>query len=750
VNVSSDKKTSPHRGHREPSSDVALTQCNSYYSYFQNFIILSLNQPLKSAPIRRQTRVQIITSDRVVNLQTIHSLRVMLPPTIPKESVVKVLSAKKAHSGGTTNCAIMEQEGSPASTTNTNKHQQEAGYASHRSRFKSHFAKQQSEKSFRSLNSSGSGGSSGPGLLSGNRSNIPTSNIVNRALEVMSNSLKDSDYSPRQPVKTMDDGDTEDESEKDQTPSDSSNSDNDKDLPDEPSTRLGNLTAQLSFRKIAKKRRKAGGRSSFHHTKSSKEYLRKAQEAYQRLKISEQQQQNDQYHKSELENGRNSIKKSKNSCKHLDRGTSSRASMMTRKSELTDNRYGHPSESISKDVVDFGYGDPAVSEPQNRVDYGYGDPAVDQPLISRRGGRARRRNSVTKFSVEAANVVAAQAAAERILQLKPSITSLSRKYSNIPARRRQLEDEPRRLNTKQNRDCTNGRNRRIDAMRTTLQGKNQEESESQSDDIAGSIVVEHSEPPQRPSRHPRAVCGDRRSVIHPSRAIESAESKYGKHNNSTSQHSISSAKNSHFQLTSDYFSSDPKPNNQLRRNSGRSSGTTFRFNTPARTSSWLSHDNSYSTVNNDDDDADSLASDMESLCSIRDGNYRLDTHHGNHAVKNTDMPPVLPSPPSASPLIIASPLPDRRTRFTSGSSTSGDLSLRKSLAVSWSNDSNKEGSLSRFTKSHSCRERQKGSNDFPILPCVRVVTTNATSSKSCMPAPVNRTPSYKGSQQRQD
>lgn len=141
---------------------------------------------------------------------------------------------------------------------------------------------------------------------------------------------------------------------------------------------------------------------------------------------------------------------------------------------------------------------------------------------------------------------------------------------------------------------------------------------------------------------------------------------------------------------------------------------------------------------------------MESLCSIRDSNYRLDTHHSNHNLNQGDIPPVLPTPPSASPLILASSPPDPRTRFTRGRSRSGERNLRNSLVVSWSNGSKKEKPLSRFAvdKSHARRERQSGSIKFPILPCVGVVKSNGSASKSCMPAPVNRTPSYKGSQQR--
>jgi len=645
----------------------------------------------------------------------------MLPPTLQKqESVLKVLSSKKLIDDRTSNSQIMEEEDSPSSKPSTNKNQHEVGYGSRRSKYKSHFSKQHTDKSFRPLNSTGSGGSCGPGLLPGSRSTIPTKNIVNRALEVMSNSLKSADYIPRQPVKSVDDCDTEDESEKDQTPSDcSNNSDNDNEVTPEPASRLGNITAQISFRKIAKKRRKAGGRSSFHHSKSSKEYLRKAQEAYQQLKISEQEQKlNDRNRELELESSEELIGKSINRCKHADLQISTHTSTKPRDSAVIDYGYGDTSVSQTKDAVDYGYGDPAYSQPHQKVDYGYVDPEGGQPQHPRRVGRARRRNSVTKFSLEAANVVAAQAAAERILRLKPSLKSLSRSYSTTPTRGRQPQDQLQHLNSTLNGSSATVRARRLGAMR----GRQQEGyTEDRTGSIANKIVVDRLKPPQRSNSHSRSICVDKGSVT---REEEETELKH-----------------------SDYFSPDLKQTNTNRKNSGRFSKTTFRFNKPARTSSSLSNDNSYSTVNNnDDDDADSLASDMESLCSIRDDNYRLDAHHSNHTLKNSDIPTVLPIPASNS-LLLGSPPPDRRSRFSGSRSSSGEGILRKPLVVSWSNGSKKDRSQSRFAVEKS--ERQNGGKKFPILPCAGIGTTGRSSSVSCMPAPINRTPSYKGSQQRQ-
>lgn len=580
----------------------------------------------------------------------------------------------------------MEKESSLASQTRANNQQHEVLYNSRRSNFKKDFTK---EKSFRSMNRSISSGSHGPGLLPGHIAQMHTSKIVNRALEVMSKTLKDADYTPQKPVKSVDDGDTSDESETAHSPSESSNSDNDIDVPPrpaEPPSRLGNLTAQISFRKIAKKRRKAGGQSSFHHTKSSKEYLRKAQEAYQRLKISEQEQTKNQHRQPELESNRDTIEKSK-----------SASPIKTKESEPIDYGYGDTTNKERKDEVDYGYGDSTESQPDKPVDYGYGDTA-SQPRFQRRGGKPRRRNSVTKYSAQAANVVAAQAAAQRILKLNPSITSTSRSPTSA-SRRQEMEDRPRRLNSTQVRGVRGKRSGNIATMQTSLQ---QQDNENKVVEVS----IDRMESPQRSSRR-----GDRASVM----------------------------KSPRLQVTSDYFSSDPKPKNLLQRNTGRVNGTTFRFTVPARTSSWLSND----TLNKTDDDedfdcdVDSLASDMESLCSFRDNSLRENnslrdssirdsSYNSSNAHKNADMPPVLPGS-------------DRRSRFSGGRSISGDM-IRRPLVVSFSNGSNKCRSL---------RERS-GSNDFAILPAVGVVTTNESTSKSCMPAPVRRTPSYKGAQQRHD
>jgi len=555
----------------------------------------------------------------------------------------------------------MEQVNSPASKTNTNNQQQTVGHNSRRADFKN---MNDMNRSFRSISRSVSGASRGPGILPGSSSNIQTSNIVNRALEVMSKSLKETDYTPRKPIKSLDDVDTESESETAHSPSDSGNSDNEIDAPpspEEPKSRLGNMKAQLSFRKIAKKRRKAGGQTSFHHTKSSKEYLRKAQEAYQRLKISEQQEEKKESKpQSQVESNKDK-----------------------EESEQIDYGYGDSApDKKTNDEVDYGYGDAAESQPDQTVDYGYGDAPGGQPQTWRRE-KPKRRNSVTKYSMQAANVVAAQAAAARILKLNPNFTSLNRSTST-PTKSQSLEQtQP----LSRRRQVSEGR--RVATMQTTVPTQHPQQ---RLEEAQKRMPLDRFAPPQRPGR--------RQSN---DRGLQSPR----------------------LQVTSDYFSSDAKPKNLVHRNPSR----TFRFTAPARTSSCLSNDTYSMNKTDDDDDCDSLASDMESLCSIRDASYRSDSLN-----KTIDMPPVLPSP-------------DRRSRFTGGGRNISGEFLRRPLIVQWSNGSNKDGVMSRFA-SKSRRERS-GSNDYSILPSVRVGGTNGSKSKSCMPAPVRRTPSYKGPQ-RQD
>eukprot|EP00529_Nitzschia_sp_RCC80_P004381 CAMPEP_0113481276 /NCGR_PEP_ID=MMETSP0014_2-20120614/22326_1 /TAXON_ID=2857 /ORGANISM="Nitzschia sp." /LENGTH=947 /DNA_ID=CAMNT_0000374769 /DNA_START=314 /DNA_END=3157 /DNA_ORIENTATION=+ /assembly_acc=CAM_ASM_000159 len=245
-----------------------------------------------------------------------------------------------------------------------------------------------------------------------------------------------------------------------------------------------------SFRKISKKRRKENGkdgikRSSFHHTKSSKEYLRKAQEAL-RMKDSQRQHHHEQtVSLGGLSPRSNFVKQSLGSAVLLDEGaddgthnmkgrlftedcttssdseaaaaasvptpepfrsqscgdvfmgwsdSSSRPAAAT--AAKVDLGYEDPDAAAAK--VDLGYEDPDAAAAKDGLGYedpdaaaakdglGYEDPdaaAACRDSATRRVGPARRRGSVTKFSLQAAN--AAKAATERILRLQGLSSSLS-------------------------------------------------------------------------------------------------------------------------------------------------------------------------------------------------------------------------------------------------------------------------------------------------------------------------------------
>ncbi|VEU38780.1 unnamed protein product [Pseudo-nitzschia multistriata] len=639
-----------------------------------------------------------------------------LPPEEEPVSVLKALSAKSetpvANSANNTSKGIEQAQNSTAETNTIAKGHQVIGPVSRRSLFKKNLYKDYSEKSFRSLNLARTS-TSGTEVEC---ENLRTRNIVNRALAVMTKSLEDRDCLPQSQgeVKVDTESDTSKEfesSDNSLSPSISEN-DNESNSDEEGSIRDpksigdgGTLTAQTSFRKIAKKRRKARGQSSFHHTKSSKEYLRKAQEAYQKLKISEQS----------ADASTNTEKESND----VDYGYGD--AVESQPKAAVNYGYGDPSKSESGEAVDFGYGDPTKSQVQEPVDYGYEDPEAGQPHLPRRGRRARRRNSVTKFSVQAASVVAAKAAAERILQLKPSLTSLTRGRSKTPTKlRRQLDHQVEPANAQQpQKECR---------VRRAL--------------------------PQRSSRNALDVFGDSYATKYSSKHQEVKEPKESQHKESpTLRRSIQITENPHLKLTSNYFSPDPKPRSLFCKNSGISKNLSLRFKAPLRTDSWLSHD-----TNTDDDDADSLASDMESLCTFRNNSFRLDASHSFN--RNADLPPVPPPPPQASPLTQASPsltpAPGNKSRLTSldhlanfstGRSGSAESKRRNSLVVTWSDGSGK--GASKDNVHNTTRERLIGDgNKIPILPFAGTTTTsnNTSISKSCMPAPVIRTPSFKGSQ----
>lgn len=195
--------------------------------------------------------------------------------------------------------------------------------------------------------------------------------------------------------------------------------------------------SDVNLKKIAKKRRGAGGTVDVEYTKSSKEYLQKAQESLR-----------------QESGGNSSAEFSSNS-----NPPSIESSAPTTTGQSSSNPYGYEDpdaaprklsgpahRSFSQPAISstgnpYGYGDPAASNP-----YGYGDPTASNPYgygeaassknpygyedaapsnpygyedpdaapTIRRRGSARRRGSVTKFSVQAA--AAASAVTDRILQ----------------------------------------------------------------------------------------------------------------------------------------------------------------------------------------------------------------------------------------------------------------------------------------------------------------------------------------------
>jgi len=216
-----------------------------------------------------------------------------------------------------------------------------------------------------------------------------------------------------------------------------------------------------ALRKIAKKRRKEPDRngmerSSFHHTKSSKEYLRKAQEA-----LRQQQQEpgvdqmsfrepppssssndntsNDLHDPSPRTNfRRRSCLTSSVARGNIDPvpfstkqgGETQAAAAAAASSSNNDNPYGYedPDAPSATSSNPYGYEDPDArttatatkSNSSTSNPYGYEDPdaAASTQIIpaARRMGPARRRGSVTKYSLQAAQ--AAQKATERIMRLQ--------------------------------------------------------------------------------------------------------------------------------------------------------------------------------------------------------------------------------------------------------------------------------------------------------------------------------------------
>ena len=145
-----------------------------------------------------------------------------------------------------------------------------------------------------------------------------------------------------------------------------------------------------------------------------------------------------------------------------------------------------------------------------------------------------------------------------------------------------------------------------------------------------------------------------------------------------------------------------------------------RFRAPSRSDSFISHGSTGSF----EDDVDSLAPDMESLCSIHDRDLGTEFDLGGAA------PPMSPLTPG----------------LNSGSKP-------KSLVKSFSNKSDGGGGLDSFLleRRKSLSERSNfpvvsipNNSEFAILPIATCNNSDARSSAR-MPAPVRRTPSHSAS-----
>eukprot|EP00980_Cylindrotheca_fusiformis_P003578 scaffold794_cov131-Cylindrotheca_fusiformis.AAC.2 len=189
-----------------------------------------------------------------------------------------------------------------------------------------------------------------------------------------------------------------------------------------------NLTSDVNIKKIAKKRRGAFGTVDVEYTKSSKEYLQKAQESLRQdpchgcinssteFSSSSSTSNPYGYEDPDAQTTRNSSTSNPYDYEDPDAQTTT--------NEPVSNDYGYedpdstpigpaqrsfsqPNLPSSSDP--YGYGD---SEAPSGSQYGYEDP--DSAPTIRRRGPARRRGSVTKFSIQAAAVATAQS--DRILK----------------------------------------------------------------------------------------------------------------------------------------------------------------------------------------------------------------------------------------------------------------------------------------------------------------------------------------------
>lgn len=198
--------------------------------------------------------------------------------------------------------------------------------------------------------------------------------------------------------------------------------------------------SDVNLKKIAKKRRGAGGTVDVEYTKSSKEYLQKAQQSLR--------QDSGNNSSAEFSSSLNPSSCANDSSLNSPADQSSSDPYGYEDPDAAPRKFTVPAHrsfsqpAISSSGNPYGYGDPASSNPYGYGDaapsknpYGYGDTTASNsygygdatpstnpygyedpdaaPTIRRRGP-ARRRGSVTKFSIQAA--AAASVVTDRILQ----------------------------------------------------------------------------------------------------------------------------------------------------------------------------------------------------------------------------------------------------------------------------------------------------------------------------------------------
>jgi hypothetical protein len=262
-----------------------------------------------------------------------------------------------------------------------------------------------------------------------------TSKIVDQALDVVKS--KGSSERHSQYSKKGDDGDASQSSNRSSCTNTTATSSVTEPSQTSLSPQIGtqpepNLIAP-SLRKVAKKRRKEPDkngveRSSFHHTKSSKEYLRKAQEALMKQQELCGSNTSSISAESASERSAESMHSPRTNFRMLCHvgGAADRTNM---EADPFSQSSSYSNESACRNIQQdnnganpYGYEDPdvgAASMPGDSNLYGYEDPDANAARMlpsARRMEPARRRGSVTKYSTQAAQ--AAKKATERIMRLQ--------------------------------------------------------------------------------------------------------------------------------------------------------------------------------------------------------------------------------------------------------------------------------------------------------------------------------------------